>query len=147
MRHRPSWKETGLLALLGVFLLLLRGTGSHPGHPSTKMADEHSPDLGAYALATGALMTLELGLLWWILRPHASHTPWRRALAAVAVFVPWGIACLAVVLHMPGFVLVHAGWAVTLAVLSLLVLVAQLGSLAVARLRRGSVGAAREESR
>jgi hypothetical protein len=76
-------------------------------------------------------MGTELALFWLILRPRSYRSSWQRSLLATLVFLPWGIICVGLVIHMPGFIVGHAVWALFLGVVAFCVFATSIVSLAI----------------
>jgi hypothetical protein len=104
---RKQWLATALpfLAWTAVTAEMVRGWLRDPYNPALKGTDSyfHNP---AGALGTGILViSIDILVLYAVLRPWSYHRSWRRALAALVLFTPWAV--------LNTFSLMHAGsvWA------------------------------------
>jgi hypothetical protein len=70
---------------------------------------------GTVAFVVGVI-SLEGGILYLLLRPWQAGWPWPRALVALLIFTAWLWLCSVVVVHAPGYVLLHAVWVFALVV-------------------------------
>jgi len=104
---RKQWFATALpfLAWTAVAAAMVRAWQRDPYNPSLKGTESyfHNP---AGALGTGILfISIDVLVLYAVLRPWSYHLSWRRALGALLLFTPWAV--------LNTFSLVHAGsvWA------------------------------------
>ena len=74
-----------------------------------------------YALSYGLpRLTIELLVLYLILRPNSFYWSWRRALLAISIFLPWTIYSIRHIMHTPEWVAMHVYWLMVL-VLALII--------------------------
>jgi hypothetical protein len=74
-------------------------------------------------------LTVEVLVLYLILRPNSFRWSWGRVLLALAVFVPWFIYSIAFIMHAPGWVFAHAYWLLAVvASLVILLVVSAVGA-------------------
>ena len=85
---------------------------------------------GAVAVVV-AITLVEGVILSALLRPWRPAWSWRRPLLALLLFGPWLFACMSVVMHAPGFLMLHHIWVLSVVVTLVLAL---LGSVAWAAL-------------
>jgi hypothetical protein len=55
-------------------------------------------------------VTVEVLVLYLVLRPGTFRWSWGRVLIAVALFVPWFFYSIQYIMHAPGWVIAHAYW-------------------------------------
>jgi hypothetical protein len=126
--------ETALLIIYFLFLILHAYSGGKPGY---RPPDPYPYPLVA-VLVTSAIMGLELAAFWAILRPRTYCRSWQRSLVATLIFLPWGVFCVGLLMHMPGYIVGHAVWALLLGVVAFSVLAVSLVSLAFHRVSKGA---------
>jgi len=82
--------------------------------------------------------TMELAVLYVILRPWSFRASWGRALLASLLFLPWTGVCGMAVMHSGGFFVLHVFW---LLVVSFSLIAVALASGLQALLRRKDAAA------
>ena len=55
-------------------------------------------------------VTVEVLVLYLVLRPSTFLWSWGRVLIAIALFVPWFFYSIQYIMHAPGWVFAHAYW-------------------------------------
>jgi hypothetical protein len=89
---------------------------------------------GDHAFIAGiAAITVELIILYLILRPWSYQRSWRRSLGALMVAVPWLGVSVFMTFHAGGIIAVHATW--MLAVVILLLFTTFISAIAAANQR------------
>jgi len=57
-----------------------------------------------------AITTVELLVLYAIIRPMTYSRSWKRAAAALLLFFPWLVVCAVLLMHQPPYVFMHFLW-------------------------------------
>ena len=68
-----------------------------------------SPSFGLLAFFLG-LTALECALLVWLTLRFRGRALWKAAMLGLIAFIPWTIINTIVVIHAPGFILMHVIW-------------------------------------
>jgi len=112
-------RRYGIGALCLVAIIIIARSSLDPDqyfsyHPEEPAKPIVNPIAGVAFIV--AVLSAEAAVLYFLLRPWQPGWPWHRALAAFLVFSGWLFLCTLVVVHAPGFVLLHAIWVFALVV-------------------------------
>jgi hypothetical protein len=79
-------------------------------------------------------VTVEIIVLYIILRPSSFRWSWGRVLLAVAIFVPWFFYSIQYIVHSPGWVIAHAYWLMAvILILAIVFVVSAVGAWLTSR--------------
>ena len=105
-------RRYGIGALCLMAMVVIIRSSLDPGqyfHYGDEPTEPVENPIGTVAFIVGVFIA-EAGILYSLLLPWRAGWSWHRALAAFLVFAVWLWLCTFVVVHAPGYVLLHAGW-------------------------------------
>jgi hypothetical protein len=74
-------------------------------------------------------VTVEVLILYLLLRPGTFRWSWGRVLIALALFIPWFVYSIRYIMHAPGWVFAHGYWLIGVMVgLTVLFVVSVIGA-------------------
>ncbi len=125
MRTNP-WhliRDFGFVGCWLIFILLMAVDGWQDPYNPNLIGTEAYGHNHKEALIQGFTFTsLELGILYLIVRPRSFHRSWLRIIGAIVLFFPWTFLMIFVTMHGGGIMLLHLLWLLVVDLILVLIL-------------------------